>query len=320
MIDKDTKIVCLGGGIGTVNLIKGLKEYSEHITVIISTADDGGSAGRLRRLYNITPPGDAISCLAALLNGKDSENLAKFLTYRFPGDRYGKDEELSGQKLGSLMLVAARDITGSFEEALLYLKHMFHACGSILPATNENLKLSAVTKDGVHVDSEEKIDLGKYDGVRVLESVSIHPLNPTVPQSVMKALSDADCIIAGPGDLYTTVLPILLVSKIKEYLVQTPKPKMYVLNVANKPFETRGYTSSDFISAIEKHLGRFPFSYVIANNNTSVVIPQKFHYQYVENDLDEAQSFTLVTSDLVDKTFPLYHDSTKLASLVANAI
>lgn len=319
MITEETKVVCLGGGIGTVNLVRGLKEYTQKITVVVSTADDGGSAGRLRRLYNIAPPGDAISCLSAMLP-KDREKDAAFLTYRFPGERYGKDEELGGQKLGSLMLVAARDLTGSFEEALVYMKKTFNACGTILPATTENLMLKAVTTDGITVDSEENIDLGRYEGERVLEHVSISPKKPHVPQSTVKALSEADCIIAGPGDLYTTVLPILLIPDIADFLKKSKKPKLYILNVANKPFETRGYNSTDFVKAIENHLGTFPFSHVLLNSNMKESIPENYAYTYVKNDFSKNSPFAVIESDVVQSSFPLYHDSSKLASKVADAI
>lgn len=317
---EHTNIVCLGGGIGTVNLIKGLKQHTENITVIVSTADDGGSAGRLRRLFNIIPPGDAISCLAALTKGENADKNASLLTYRFPGDRYGKDEELAGQKLGSLMLVAANEMTGSFEEALISLKKLFDTCGTILPATTEHMSLSAVTKDGVTVDSEENIDLGKYSGERILEKVMIHPQNPEVPESVITAFEKADVIIAGPGDLYTTVLPILLIPTIKDLLTHFSKKTFYILNVANKPFETKGYKTSDFLNAFKNHLGSFPFRNIIINSNTSNPIPAEFAYTYVQNDISSNDDFKIIEGDFVQSDFPLYHDSTKLASTLIKHI
>lgn len=319
MISKDTKIVCLGGGIGTVNLIRGLKKYTENITVIISTADDGGSAGRLRRLFNITPPGDAVSCIAALTRDHTGLN-EKFLRFRFPGDRYGKDNELSGQKLGSLMLVAATELRGSFAGGIDYLQKIFDSCGKILAVCSENLKLSAVTVDGIEVESEEKIDLGKYNGQRVLAKVSIKPKNPTVLPEVIDAINKADCIIVGPGDLYTTLMPVILVPGVYEKLKSLKKKKFFIVNVANKPFETRGYKTSEFVSAIEKHLGFFPFSDVIINSNTKIKIPGEFQYTYVENDLGENEAFNVIESDLLDAQFPLYHDSAKLASCIGKTL
>gem|GEM_PF-597240 len=321
---KQQKTVCLGGGIGTVNLIRGLKAHTPDITVVVSMADEGGSSGRLRRLYNIMPPGDIISCVAALVD-KDHELYSKLLTYRFPGDRYDTDNVLSGHKLGNLLMVAARDITGNFHDAISLLKNMFDITGNILPATNEDVSLSATTVDGMKVEGEEAIDLGKYAGNRVLDRVSITPENPSVPPGVLTAIKEADVIIAGPGDLYTTILPVLIIPDIKNALITaTQAAKVFVVNVANKPFETKGYDVSDFISAVRNHLGIFPFSSVVVNNNFSIPIPERFQYTYVTIDkaLSEAtsDSYKIVQADLVDEKFPLYHDSEKLAELLSKTV
>lgn len=313
------KIVCLGGGIGTVNLIKGLKHFSHEITVIVSAADNGGSAGRLRRLYDIFPPGDAISCLAALTPDENSE-LAKLLTYRFPGNRYASDDKLSGQKLGSLLFVGAKEVTGDVEKGLLLLESLFKTSGKILPATTESLTLSGVTIDNVHIEGEQKIDLGKYKGKRVLDRVMIHPENPAVPSSVLDAITKADVLIAGPGDLYTTILPVLLIPAIKDALIASTAKKLFVVNVANKPFETKGYGVDDYASAITKHLGEFPFDTVITNSNLETPIPEQYHYSYVKIHHVPNSQYKLVLADLVDKEFPLYHDSKKLARVVLNNI
>ena len=321
MADQLTQkhIVCLGGGIGTVNLVKGLKSYTDALTVIVSMADEGGSSGRLRRLYKIPPPGDLISCLGALMNNED-DLYAKLLTYRFPGDRYGRDEDIAGHKLGNLMMVAARDLTGSFDEAIALMRKMFHIKGAIYPATSEPVSISAKTSDGKVVHGEETIDLGKYEGERVLEKITLTPENPETSDRVVKAIESADVIVAGPGDLYTTILPVLIIPKIAKALVQNPNPKLFVVNVANKPFETKGYDVVDFINAIEKHLGTFPFTKVITNNNTSAVIPSQYQYTYVKQATDPAKipppGTSIVEADLVDEQFPLYHDNQKLASAV----
>ncbi|MBI4096920.1 MAG: YvcK family protein [Candidatus Levybacteria bacterium] len=310
------KIVCLGGGIGTVNLVKGLKAYSKQLTIVVSTADDGGSAGRLRRLYDVPPSGDIISCMAAL--SQKDKAFSRLLTYRFPGDRYGKDDSLSGHKLGNLMLVAAWKTTGSIKAGVRLLEELFQSTGTVLPATTENVTLSAHTADGVEVKTEESIDLGKYNGQRVLDRVFIHPENPDVPEDVMTALNEADCIIAGPGDLYTTILPVLIIPQIKSFVLSAKVPKIFVVNVANKPFETKGYAVSDFTHAIEKHLGTFPFEKVVVNNNFSVPIPSQFKYTYValSKGMNSDSPVKYVVSDLVNESFPLYHDSAKLASVI----
>lgn len=320
---KQKQIVCLGGGIGTVNLIKGLKEYTDNLTVIVSMADEGGSSGRLRRLYKIPPPGDLISCLGALMSDEEDE-FSRLLTYRFPGDRYGKDGEIAGHKLGNLMMVAARDLTGSFEEAIALMKRMFHIKGTIYPATSEPVSITAKTIDGKIIHGEEAIDLGKYEGQRILDRVCLEPENPITSDEVVQAIEEADAIIAGPGDLYTTILPVLIIPKISSAIVNSNKPKIFIVNVANKPFETKGYDVVDFIRAIEKHVGTFPFSKVIINNNTEPTIPPMYNYTYVKLPKDEAkhppENTRIVAADLVDEAFPLYHDHKKLASVVYKEI
>lgn len=316
-------VVCLGGGIGTVNLIKGLKLYTKKITVVVSAADDGGSAGRLRRLYNSFPPGDAVSCLAALVPDDDTL-FSRLLTYRFPGNRYARDDALSGHKLGNLMFVAAKEITGDVQKALLLLESLFHTHGKVLPATTEELSLSARTVDNLEVKGEQTIDLGKYKGNRILEEVFIHPSSPAVPKEVIQEIEHADGIIAGPGDLYTTILPVLLIPAIKEALAKSRAKKIYIVNVANKPFETKGYSVLDYISAITKHLSEFPFETVVLNSNTSYQIPKKYHYTYVfppqPTQNQEAHKYAFIVKDLVDPEFPLYHEPKKLASVVIEHI
>lgn len=316
MVNK--KIVCLGGGIGTVNLIKGLKRFFSDISVVVSMADDGGSTGRLRRLYNILPPGDLVSCMAAL---SSDPVIAKVVTYRFPGDRYGKDEDLVGHKLGNLIMVGMRDITGNFKDAIALFKKTFNIPGNFFPATDVPVSISAKTIEGRKVEREENIDLGRYFGKKALDMVYLNPKNPKPAVGVIEALRKADIIVAGPGDLYTTILPTLIVPEITKTLRESRKKKIFIVNVANKPVETKGYDVLDYLNAIKKHLGAFPFDKVIVNNNFSVKIPKKYKYDYV--DLDSASNGLddrIIRRDLVDEGFPLYHDSLKLAKVVAEFI
>jgi uncharacterized cofD-like protein len=318
---KSKKIVCLGGGIGTVNLIRGLKTYSDKVSAIMSMADDGGSGGRLRRLYNILPPGDIASAMAALMDNPNP-NMAKLLTYRFPGERYGQDEALAGHKLGNLMLAAATDMTGSFTGAIALLKKLFRIKEAIIPATANPVTLTARTKDGRVIQGEENIDLGKFHGDAPLDEVSLVPPDPAASLDAMKALKAADVIVAGPGDLYTTVLPCIIIPEIKEFLLKNIKPQIFIVNVANKPFESKDYAIKNFVNAVEKHLGGFPFQTVIANNNTSLPLPQdlEFDYTYVGMEDNKDATYKLVMTDIVDENFPLYHDSAKLAKVVAEHI
>lgn len=314
-------IVCLGGGIGTVNLIKGLKEYVHEITVVVSMADEGGSSGRLRRLFKMFPPGDLISCMAACYKGENPK-LHELLTYRFPGNRYGKDSDLAGHKLGNLIMVALKNITGNFDEAILLFQQIFGITGKFLPATIEEVNISAITVEGKKIFGEENIDLGRYNGKRVLEEVSLDPADAHAPEMVKKTLLNADVIIAGPGDLYTTILPVLIISDIKKILTNTACKKIFVVNVANKPFETKGYSVSDYKNAIKKHLGVFPFDVLIANNNYSIEIPKKYKYSYVLDSQKDGCDFrtAMLYADLVDEEFPIYHSSKKLAKVIVDHI
>lgn len=313
----DKKIVCLGGGIGTVNLIKGLKEYSDNITVVVSMADEGGSSGRLRRIYNIFPPGDLVSCMSALCN---RDGIQKVLTYRFPGERYGNDKELGGHKLGNLVMVALRDIKGDFNEAITEFKRIFNIDGNFYPATEKEVSISAITSEGKKVFGEETIDLGKYDGKRILEKVFLHPKGINANPKAVSAINKADIIIAGPGDLYTTIFPVLIVPQIAEALIKSKAQKIFIVNVTNKPFETKGYALSDYLNAIKKHLKIMPFNKIVVNKNFEPKIPKRYKYSYVKIDKKVIDNTEIISEDLVDNDFPLYHNSRKLANAILKHI
>ncbi|HVA96905.1 MAG TPA: uridine diphosphate-N-acetylglucosamine-binding protein YvcK [Candidatus Acidoferrales bacterium] len=319
-MNNPKNIVCLGGGIGSSNLLKGLKHFPFHLTVVTSMADDGGSSGRLRKAYGIMPPGDIISCIAALIPD-DQKELADLLTYRFSGPDK-EDTSIGGQKFGNLLMLAEIQRTGDFYKAISVVKKMFGVTADFFPATDEHTHLSAITKDGRHIHSETTLDLAMYSQPHGLESIYISPKSPKVNPKVINALFNADCIISGPGDLYTNQLPVLVVPEIKDALLKSSAKKIFVLNIANKPFETKDFTLRDFIHAFAEHLDTFPFDTVIANSNQKNPIPEKYDYEYIRIDEQYRQdnSFTLLESDLVDNSFPLYHDPQKLASLIVKHI
>ncbi|HEX7042630.1 MAG TPA: gluconeogenesis factor YvcK family protein [Patescibacteria group bacterium] len=309
------KVVCLGGGIGTVNLIHGLKDYDLDLTVVVSMADDGGSSGRLRRLYGIFPPGDVVSCMASL--APNDSMLSQILKYRFAGDRYGRDNELGGHKLGNLILTAFNDFEGNFAKAIKKMQEFFNIPHTILPATDESVTISAKTIQDRYIHGEEKIDLGKYQGKRILESVSVHPEHAKANKEAVYAILNADVVILGPGDLYTAQLPVVVVDEIAKSLKESKAKKIYVVNIANKPFETRGYKVIDYIDAVKRHLGNFYFDSIVINNNFKSEIPKKYKYHYVRmKDENKIKSINYILEDLVDDNFPLYHDSKKLAKII----
>jgi uncharacterized cofD-like protein len=313
------QIVCLGGGIGTSNLLKGLKQYTSHLSVVTSMADDGGSSGRLRKAYNIMPPGDIVSCIAALVGDRE---LAALLTHRFPGSDK-TNTVLGGHKLGNLIMLAEIQRTGDFYKALEATKRIFGAKADIFPATDERTHLSATTVDGRRVHTETTLDLAMYAEPLGLKRIHIRPKHPKVNPALIEKILQADMIVSGPGDLYTNQLPVLIVPQIKEAFLQSKAKKVFILNIANKPFETKGFTLRNFIDAFSEHLGNFPFDVVIANNNQSRQIPRKYRYKYIRIDeslREGKQSFQLVESDLTNEDFPIYHNSEKLASLVVKQI
>lgn len=313
------KVVCLGGGVGTANLLRGIKEHFEDITVIVSMADDGGSAGRLRRYYKTFPTGDIINCLIALSDADPT--FIELLKYRFKGRRYGPDSILPGHKLGNLILLALSSIKGNFREALLEIQRLFKTKGKIYPSANTPISIWAKTSTGHTVTREENIDLGRFKGQ--IEKLFIRPKNPEVDPEMVAHIKNADLIIAGPGDLYTTILPTLMIPSILEAIKSSKAKKIFITNVANKPFETPKYTVLDFAKAIQKHCGNRLFDTFYLNNNYKPEIPEKWkqHYKFVpivENITD--LPFRVVQEDLVFEEFPLYHDPKKLAKAIAENI
>lgn len=319
MQTKYNDIVCLGGGIGTVNLLKGLKIYSDNITVIVSMADDGGSAGRLRRFYSIPPPGDLINCVAAMSNADPM--MRELLTYRFTGNRYSSDSSLPGHKLGNLILVALTSLTGDFYKGLVEVQKIFQTSGRILPSAVEDVSIWAKTTTSEEVYGEKNIDLGKFKGK--IEKLYLKPSNPTVQPEAISAIAKADLIIAGPGDLYTTLLPVLMVPQICKNILKSKAKKIFVVNVSNKLFETPQYNIADYVSAIERHCNSRIFDLFLLNNNHSFEIPRKFkkQYSYVPLSGDNLKiSGKIVKKDLIDEHFPLYHDSLKLAKAILETV
>ena len=321
-INKNLKIVCLGGGIGTSILIHGLKKYGFHISVITSMADDGGSSGRLRRAYNIMPPGDMVSCIAALIEDKNKD-LASLLTYRFPGN--ARDNKIiDGHKLGNIIMLAEILRTKDIYKALEVTKRMFGVKEDILPASDVRTHLSGITKDGRRIYGENALNIPKHAEPFGLKKIFISPKSPAVNKKVIKSLESADVIISGPGDLYTNQLPVLLIPKIKKILLEKKCKKIFILNVANKPFETKGFTLNDFVYTITDHLGAFPFHTIIANKDESSKILGKHRdYKYVKIDKDLIelkQKYKIVIKNLINKDFPIYHDSDKLAKTILKNI
>lgn len=314
---KIKKIVCIGGGIGTANLLSGIKGYFDDISAIVSMADDGGSAGRLRRFYRIAPTGDIVNCMIALSNA--DKVMLDLLKFRFPGERYGRDDILPGQKIANLMFAALILNNKDLTTAISKMKEIFKVKANIFPSSLTRISLRAKTSEGRIVRREENIDLGRFKGK--IKQLFIHPKNPKVDTKVLDAINNSDIIVAGPGDLYTTILPVLIIPSILNVIKKSKARKIFIVNVANKFFETPNYSVSDFILAIKKHCGFQPFDYFLINNNTSFNIPDEFKDEYSITPIGKSKNgVKCVYDDLINENFPLYHDPIKLAKSITKLV
>lgn len=301
---RGPKIVAIGGGTGLSTLLRGIKEYTTNVTAIVTVADDGGSSGRLRRELGVLPPGDFRNCLAALA---DAEPLmTKLFQYRF-----SEGSGLDGHSFGNLFIVAMSGVTGSFEQAIRESGRVLAVRGQILPSTIENVTLCAELADEVHVEGESQISLS----TKAIKRVYLQPEFPMAYPEAIRAILDADFIVVGPGSLYTSILPNLLVHDLASALLASNALKVYVCNVATQRGETDDFTVKDHVEALLRHLPENPFHYVLANDKVGAALPAHWHVNQVapsEDDL-KLDGVEVVQADVVDPKNPLRHDPKKLA-------
>ena len=318
---KNQNIVCLGGGVGTSQVLKGLRNYQFDLTAIVSMADDGGSSGRLRRAFSIPPPGDLVNCLAAL--SEEESILKELFIYRFAGKRYGKETDLGGQKLGNLIFVALTDIyRGDTNKALVEFSKIISSRGRVLPATLGDVNIWAKTTTGKKVYGESNIDLGKYNDGQTLSQVYLDPPNIKAYKPAAEALKKADAIIVGPGDLFSTVLPVLIVPQVKNYFNQSRAIRIFIVNIANKPFETANFAVSDYLKTLQNHQITPDFDKILVNTNQKPAIPAKLNYKYVKYDRQNLAEYAskIIEDDLINTDYPLYHDSDKIAKVITKLL
>ncbi len=307
MRQRGLKIVCLGGGTGMSTLLRGLKNYSDNLTAIITVADDGGSSGRLRQELGVLPPGDFRQCIAALA---DAEPLmARLLEYRFP-----KDSGLGGHAFGNLLIAAMAGVTGNSERALLEASRVLAVRGRIVPSTLENVTLCADVR-GTHeaqiarVSGESQI--AKFG--KPVERVYLEPERVPAYPGAVRALLDADLIIAGPGSLYTSVLPNLLVEQICQAATVSPALKLFVCNVATERGETDDYAVEDYLEALRVHCDGLEFNGVLVNDKMTGTLPPHAQIEFVK-PRDAGGNYFF--ADVVDDERPWRHDSGKLARAI----
>lgn len=255
-LHRGPKIVALGGGTGLSTLLRGLKNYSTNITAVVTVADDGGSSGRLRREIGVLPPGDIRNCLAAL--AKEEELLTELFQYRFQAGN-----GLEGHSFGNLFLTAMNEVTGDLERAIAASSKVLAIKGEVLPATLSDMTLWATLTDGRRIEGESSIT----DAKGQIATIGCTPDNPPALPRVLKAIDDADYIIIGPGSLYTSIIPNLLVPEIADALDEAIAtrhiPCIYICNIMTQMGETEGYTVADHIRAIDRACGRPLFDAVL---------------------------------------------------------
>ncbi|MBW4471000.1 MAG: YvcK family protein [Stenomitos rutilans HA7619-LM2] len=256
-LHRGPRIVVVGGGTGLSNLLRGLKRYSANITAIVTVADDGGSSGRLRREIGVLPPGDIRNCLAALAD--EEKLLTELFQYRFKAG-----DGLTGHSFGNLFLTAMSEVTGDLEQAIAASSRVLAVRGQVLPATLSDVRLWAELADGRYIEGESSITEANGTIVRI----GCTPANPPALPKAVKAISEADYIIIGPGSLYTSIIPNLLVPEITAAIAQRNVPRIYVCNIMTQEGETVGYSVGDHIRAIDQACGQPLFGAVLVQKKT----------------------------------------------------
>jgi uncharacterized cofD-like protein len=307
--ERGPQIVVIGGGHGISMLLRGLKNSTHNLTAIVTVADDGGSSGRLRRTMGILPPGDIRNCLAALSN--DEAMMTQLFQYRF-----AKGEgELDGHSFGNLFISALSEITGSFEDAVAESGRVLAVHGRVLPSSLQDVRLVADivpqhTLQEIRIEGESRIPQLKGK----IRRVWLEPDSPPAYPKVIQAILSADMIVVGPGSLYTSLLPNLLVPDITEALRASQALKIYVCNVATQPGETDGFTCGDHLQALEDHLGGGLFDLVVSNNRFEGKLLGGM--EWVRNGEEAVVNYPHYQADLINIHEPWHHDADKLATVL----
>ena len=304
--ERGPRIVTIGGGHGLATLLRGLKVYTRNLTAVVTVADDGGSSGRLRESHGILPPGDIRNCLAALSN--DEQMLTQLFQYRFSGEG-----GLDGHSFGNLFITALADISGSFEGAIAESGKVLSVSGRVLPSTLHDVKLVADMQlpnslNQVRVEGESRIP----QMVGRVNRVWLEPNDAPAYPPVIRALLRADMIVVGPGSLYTSLLPNLLVHDLLGAIQASRAVKVYVSNIATQAGETDFYSCHDHVQALEDHVGARLFDVVLCNDDYEGQLNPDS--QWVRADDKTMEDSRVRYDNLVDDRHPWRHDSNKLAA------
>lgn len=315
-LSRGPRIVTVGGGTGLSILLSGLKNYTSNISAVVTVADNGGSSGRLRQQFDVLPPGDIRNCLVALA---DAPTLMRDL-FQF---RFDANSEFSGHSFGNLFLTVMTRLTGDFEKAIKETSKVLALRGQVIPSTLGDVALVAHYADGTTVIGEEQIPQAR----KKINSVSLTPECPLATPDALKAIKEAQIIVLGPGSLYTSIIPNLLIKEITEEIAKSEAVKVYVCNVMTQPGETDGYSVCDHIKALLKHGHESILDYCVVNNGE---VPAEVLKRYARD------KSTLVAIDrkkienlgvrLVEEDFSMIsdgvirHDAEKLAKIILSFI
>ncbi len=313
-LNKGPKIVVVGGGTGLSTMLRGLKEYTSNITAIVTVADDGGSSGVLRNELGILPPGDIRNCLVALA---DRETLLEELfQYRFQDG-----EGLSGHSFGNLFIATMTEVLGDFEKAVKESSKVLAIRGQVLPSSLQDIRLKAKLENGETVLGESKIAQSQGK----IKKVTIEPEDSKPLPEALAAIEKADAIVLGPGSLYTSILPNLLLKDLTKAIKKSSALKTYVCNVMTQPGETDGYTASDHLRVIDEHIGAEMIDAMLVNNQE---IDAKLLKKYREEgaipvEIDKGLDnfdVAIIKDSLINQSNLVRHDSKKLAEVIMELV
>lgn len=311
-------VVVIGGGTGIFSVLTGLKKYGYELSAIVTMADDGGSTGILMEEFGTLPPGDIRRALVAL-SATDNKMVSDLFNYRFKGKG-----TLSGHSLGNLLLTALEKITGSFDLAVKEAVKILNVEGNVIPVTLSKTRLVAELVDGEVVEGETNIDIPKHDGSVPIKRVFLTPDVSANPEAT-EAIKNADVVILGPGDLYTSILPNLIVKGIDKAFYKTNAKVIYIVNIMTKYGETNGYKASEFVNVIQEYLGEKIIDYAVINTE----VPTGEIVARYEKDNEEPVSYDaknfkngikVVTGDFLRKGRFLRHNPQKLAKALSSII
>ncbi len=300
-------VVAIGGGTGLPIVLRAVREYAGAVTGVVTVADDGGSSGRLRRDLGVLPPGDIRNCLVALAD--EDALLARVFQYRF--ERGGG---IAGHSVGNLIIAALADMRGDFAKAIEDAAVIVGARGRVLPSTTSSVSLRAVTVRGGRVTGQRRVARIR----KPIDRVFLDPPNPPAHPETIEAIKAADQVIVGPGSLYTSILPNLIVPDIRRAMVAAKAPKVFVMNVMTQVGETSLCTAADHVAALVSHGAGEAVDVVLSNvadgePNGLAPAPKGRHYIRPCAEEIESMGFRVAVADVIDESDPARHDPTKLA-------